>query len=486
MTSEGTGRTEGEQAGATLRPHRESLDLISHPQHPEPLMPTSRLAPTLSAAAMIAMIAGSITAQTVPSVNLGKASAKSKYTLGHLFSLQELPDGRVVASDTKEQVFRMVDLNKGDVGIVGKQGDDAESYRMASNILRLPGDSLGLYDPVGRKMLHLTPQGSVAGFVPLPTMSNNRRIGTLIGADQNGSLYFTLPEQFDTATKALVGTTGVTRFSPGADADEPQLTFRTRRADQVKLGGMMPFIFRDAIAIRSDGLMARVVADTYQVVWGRNGKETGRTGPLPFTPIMLSETEQKAVKDSVIEGLKSMMASGPGGPNGSSMGGAGRGSPMAAGAMSGGGDRTVVVMGGGGGAPVMMGSGSGVFVRELTAADAAKGGAGAAGDTKVITNAAFNPADLKFGEFPSYKPPMPQGNNVAMFDANGNLWVARSTVHGDAVPHYDVIAEGKGLIGRVNLPSGTRLLGFGKNVVYLARTEEGSDWLERYTMPKLQ
>jgi hypothetical protein len=37
----------------------------------------------------------------------------------------------------------------------------------------------------------------------------------------------------------------------------------------------------------------------------------------------------------------------------------------------------------------------------------------------------------------------------------------------------------------VNLPVGTRLLGFGKNTVYLARNDEGSDWLERYAMPKM-
>lgn len=446
-------------------------------------MPSARLASSLCAAVLIATVVGSLAAQAAPSLTLGKPNAKSKYTLGMLFALQELPDGRVVASDRKEQVFRLVDLNRGDVGLLGKQGDGADTYRTASAIFRLPGDSLGLYDSQGRKMLHVTPQGTVAGMIPLPTMSNNRRLGIPVGADFNQNLYFTISETFDTVTRALSGIGGITRLSPGADADEQQLTYRTRRTDQTKLTGSMPFVFRDAVAIRSDGLMARVVADTYQVIWGRNAKEIGRTGPLPFTPVMLDEHETKAAKDSVIDFMKSMMAGGaPGGTSFSN--GGGRGGAMA----MGGGDLVVVMMGGGGGgAPMIVGgAGSGAVMIERAVAEAKATGAAGGGDVKVVNGAAaFNPADMKFGEFPAYKPPMPSSGVVAMFDVAGNLWVARTSTHGDNVPHFDLIAEGKGLIARVNLPTGTRLLGFGKNSVYVARSDEGSDWLERYAMPKM-
>ncbi len=446
-------------------------------------MSPTRLAPALCAAAMIATLAGSSSAQTVATVNLGKANAKSKYALGNLFSLQELPDGRVVATDTKEQVFRLVDFNKGEVGLVGKQGDEADSYRSASSIFRLGGDTLALFDSQGHKLMRVTPQGTVAGFIAVPSMMGTRRLGLPIAADRSGSLYFRAQETFaDTATRTMSGVTTVNRLGIGADADEPQLSFRTRRADQVKpTGGAMPFIFADAIAIRNDGLIARVVSDTYQVVFGQNGKEISRTGPLPFTPVMLTVAESKAVKDSIIDWMKSMTA-GVGRPAAGGDGaGGGRGSPMAATSMGGGGDRVVIMGGGGGGGGGMaMGmAGGSAFTMKMDSASA-QGGRGA---TSVNT---FNPADMKFGDFPAYKPPMAaQGNRTAMFDANGNLWVARSTTHSDNVLHYDVIAEGKGLIGRVNLPAGARLMGFGKNSLYLARTEDGSDWLERYAMPKL-
>ncbi len=108
-----------------------------------------------------------------------------------------------------------------------------------------------------------------------------------------------------------------------------------------------------------------------------------------------------------------------------------------------------------------------------------------AGGAQVVTPGAMNFGDMPFGKFPETKPPIVSSGVVAMFDNAGNLWVARERVHGDVVPHYDVIAEGKGVIGHVNLPIGTRLVGFGKNAVLLAREEDGSDWLERYTMPKM-
>jgi hypothetical protein len=136
-----------------------------------------------------------------------------------------------------------------------------------------------------------------------------------------------------------------------------------------------------------------------------------------------------------------------------------------------------MVMGGGGGGMT--------FTRTMTDSGSAGGGANGA---KTITNPAFNPADIPM-VFPDMKPPMPSSGVTAMFDLNGNLWVARERVHGDAVPHYDIIAEGKGLIARINLPVGTRLVGFGKNAIYLARSEDTttgpSDWLERYAMPKM-
>jgi hypothetical protein len=138
----------------------------------------------------------------------------------------------------------------------------------------------------------------------------------------------------------------------------------------------------------------------------------------------------------------------------------------------------MIVSRGGGGLPINV---NGVDVTKALSA----GGGAPVPFFPDVTSPADRIAGQPLGTFPQFKPPIISTGVAALFDESGNLWVARERVHGDPVPHFDVIAEGKGVIARVNLPSGTRLVGFGKNSVYLARAEDGSDWLERYEMPKM-
>ena len=331
--------------------------------------------------------------------------------------------------------------------------------------------------------------GGIAAVVPLPTATpSKKRLGTLLGTDPTGAFYFNVNEQIDTATKALSGVANVTRVVPGATTDEPQLTYRTRRADQTKPSGITPYIFRDAVAIRADGLMARVVTDTYQVIWVRNGKETGRTGPLPYVFIADYDHRGGAAADQGFAGDRGdegndQAARRPGGaPRGGSADSAARKVAFGDG---GGGSQTFVIAGGGGGMATGMAIGAAGGQRVVINGTDVTAAATGAGGNAVAAPAAFNFADLPFGAFPATKPAILSSGVVAMFDYGGNLWVARERVHGDAVPHYDVIAEGKGVVAHVNLPTGTRLVGFGKNAVFLARDDEGSDWLERYAMPKM-
>ena len=265
-----------------------------------------RPAPILCAATMLAALGVSAVAQSP--VDL-KRNAKSKYTLGRIVGLHELPDGRVVVADSKEGVFRLVDLGKGDVGLIGKQGDGPDEYRTAVNVWPLPGDSLMLYDAGGRKFIRLSPTGAVAGVVAMPTGARRPTI-----ADATGAFYYTVTE-IDTAARAMKPMASLRRLRPGATTDEEMTKVTARRADQVKLSGMVPFVFRDAWTVREDGLVARVVSDTYQVIWSRDGKEAGRTGPLPFQPIPITAAEQQAIRDS----LAQMFKGGPMGGGGQTM-----------------------------------------------------------------------------------------------------------------------------------------------------------------------
>src|SRR5579862_4754642 len=232
---------------------------------------------------------------------------------------------------------------------------------------------------------------------------------------------------------------------------------------------MVPFVFRDAWAVRDDGLIARVSSDTYQVVWMRDGKETGRTGPMPYTPIEITAAEQQAIRDS----LKAGMGRGPmtmiAGPatGGQKIGDLARGGGLAV--SDGGGGQQVMVFssgggGGGGGTQTIITGGApgGGDAGAKAAAEAAAGGRGAppsAADMQKIQDMMAKMADVPAENFPPTKPAILSSGLVAIFDANGMLWVARERVRGDAIPKYDVIAEGKGVVAQVKLPAGTRLLG---------------------------
>jgi len=429
-------------------------------------MPVRRLTSLLAIAVFVAVLASPVRAQGTAPVDLGKRSARSKYQLGRIYSVQELPDGRVVASDIKEGAFRLIDLIKGDDALIGKQGDEPDQYRMARDILPLPGDSLWLYDPAGRKGLRLGPDGHVGAMVPFAAPAGSRGI-LPTAADGSGRLYFTVSE-FDTVARTMKPAATLRRVSPASGSVEDVTPINMRRADQVQAKGLLVFPFRDAWAVRKDGLVARVMADRYQVVWLRDGQVTGRTGPLPYTPIPISTAEQQAISDSVHQGMKNMVGT------------AGiAGQPNRVIGDGGGGGRAVAFGDGGGGGSIQIftrGSGDGGAVP--ASSSAANGGGRGTGQAMT-----FNPADIPIAPFPETKPAILSSGIVAAFDPNGTLWVARERVRGDNTPKYDLIVEGKGIVGQVKLPANTRIVGFGKSGVYLARVDGDAEWLERYALP---
>jgi len=405
-------------------------------------------------------IARPAAAQTVATMELGSRTGRTPFAFGAIGSVGELRDGRVVVADSRNRVYRIVDFAGNQMPVLGEPGDDPLQYRAAGQVMRWKADSLLLY--VGMRdqarYLHVSPTGeivaSTAGGSPAPpTLPENGgySISQPYGVDRDGAAYFLLSLTDSTFTPYELA--DVMKFS--ADGNHRTIVdyLRTRRKSQVyphepgTVVPLRPFDFADAWALRTDGLAARVVSDTYEVVWSRDGKETGRTGPLPFTPIPLNAAEQTAFRDSMIERFNPKPAADGGkAPSPAAGGGA------------------VARMGGGG---VTTGDNN---PRTFTPPPAAT--------TLKIPNIA---------PYQDRKPaiPNPRWQRVALFDLAGRLWVVRERAHGDDVPHIDIIEEGRGVVGHVNLPKHTLLGGFGANSVYLIMRDENGDWLERYPLPKL-
>lgn len=81
-------------------------------------------------------------------------------------------------------------------------------------------------------------------------------------------------------------------------------------------------------------------------------------------------------------------------------------------------------------------------------------------------------------ELPDYRPPF--GQQSALGDLDGNLWVRTSAPVGDAGPIYYVISRDNEVLDRIQLPQGRIVAGFGKGgIVYLGvRDAEGNARLE--------
>jgi hypothetical protein len=66
----------------------------------------------------------------------------------------------------------------------------------------------------------------------------------------------------------------------------------------------------------------------------------------------------------------------------------------------------------------------------------------------------------------------------------GEAWVLRTRPAGDKVPTCDVFNKAGALVKKVALNPNSRVVGFGKGTVYVARTDEDDlQWLQRYTRP---
>lgn len=92
-------------------------------------------------------------------------------------------------------------------------------------------------------------------------------------------------------------------------------------------------------------------------------------------------------------------------------------------------------------------------------------------------------ADPDEFEWPDRKPAFPDG--ALSVGPNGRFWLQRHVAAGES-RRFDVLDARGRRLGAVRLPAERRLEGFGRNSVYLSRTDDlDFVWLERYGLPTL-
>ena len=88
-------------------------------------------------------------------------------------------------------------------------------------------------------------------------------------------------------------------------------------------------------------------------------------------------------------------------------------------------------------------------------------------------------------QWPEFLPPFLNGAFV-QFAPDGYLWVERASSSPEDPPCFDILDDSGRRTHEVRLPVGTRVVGFGKESVYLVRWDEVDlEYLERYKRPRV-
>lgn len=344
--------------------------------------------------------------------------------------LRELPDGRVLVADMREKVLLLLDLARGTSSPVGREGAGPNEWAVASTLHAAPGDSTLMVDAPNNRFFRIAPSGVPAGTArfpeALPIFSSE-----VLGIDTGGRIILFAPRQPSPRHGPSTGVAEVLRYNPRTQRVDTVASLALPRgevsAGRILPGGRMqmvtnlPLSARDLAGVAPDGRVAVVRATPYRIEWiAPDG--TRRIGPDASPPnVRVTEAEKRAY-------VASQVVAGP-----------------------------VLVRGPGAAAP-------------------------SPGDRKSRPSS-MRPADIETllnpsMTWPEVKPPFL--DRAVYVAPDGHVWVLRTRAHDDPVPTYDVFDGAGRVVERVALPTRSRLLGFGKGTVYLARSDEDELlWLQR-------
>ena len=377
-------------------------------------------------------------AQAQQKLALTKPSAEYGEPFTNLRAIRELPDGRVLTADVTDKVVKIVDLRAGAEVAVGREGQGPEEYMLPMNLFATADGGALLQDMGNRRFLPIGVDGKIGKSVspPNPPAASNANGdrprmmmmgGGLIdarSADAQGNLYFQ----------------GMALNFEGEGADSvPIMRWHPSRTtvDTVAwlpvTADMRPRIQRDGgratVTVRMGGGSAW--AKQTQWVAAPDGRIAIVT-PEPYQLSWLKGSARSAgpvisyppvkVTDAEKKDYVARMA---------------RARP------------TVMTFGGGRAGPPPR----------------------------------IDPPRLEEIDFPETMPAF-SGRDAVLITPEGEVWVSRLRAGSDKTPRYDVFDQKGQRIGEVTLRPESRVVGFGKGTVYVARSDEDDlQYLERYPRP---
>jgi hypothetical protein len=388
--------------------------------------------------AAVAAATTALSAQGVPTRALTAPDAQVGEPFTFIGALRELRDGRVIVADTRDKVLQLVDVARGTVSQIGREGSGPGEYGLPLTVLPAAGDSTIVYDMLNSRFLVILPNGKPGTTFMLeqatPTRSQDGPAITQTALrnpraiDANGRLYFEgspisfgpdgVPRQADSIPvirhdrrSKRTDTVAWLRVSKDAASATSSGTSENRSVS-VRIGSNKPFDARDSWSVFPDGRIAVARLANYHVDIITPGVARVSGPPVPFTPVRVGNAEKAE--------YRKLMARSPS--------------------------------------------------LRMSITD----NNGSRQSSVSTTPAPFDEPE----SWPAVKPAF--ANNRVFVRATGEVWVQRQ-VAASAMPLFDVFNSTGRLVQRVTLPRGHQLVGFGNGTVYTVRLDEDDlQYLQRF------
>jgi hypothetical protein len=380
------------------------------------------------------------TTSNVQTRNLNRPEVEYSEPFTSIAGVRELRDGRVIVADPRDKTVQVIDLRAGSAQVLGREGSGPGEYGMPFRVLPMAGDTTGIGDLLNNRILMITPQGRVGGFVDLnvPSEGGGRagRGMVMVGnnmpsmSDSRGRMYMQgAPFAFVNGQPQPADSAPLIRWDRTTNKRDtlaflklPQNSSSIsggRGNVSIRIGGGAPFGSADQITVAPDGRVAIAHANPYSVTYVGDAGQRTNGQPIRYDRLRVSEGHKQEWRDAQKGSTRMMMTN-----------------------------------------------------------DNGRRSATMAPNTDVQ-----DPED--WGE--EFMPPFLSGlGSFLQFSQDGHLWVRRTGPAGQP-PTYDVIDRAGNLALKVVLPQRTRIVGFGNGTVYTIRLDEDDlQYLQRhrFAMPE--
>jgi len=379
----------------------------------------------------LAVLAATAPLAAQQKVALGKPLAETEESFTQISSVRELPSGKVLVSDSRDKIVQLVDLTTGTMTKVGREGQGPGEYSFPRALFGLPSGETLLHDMLGRRFLTILPDGKTGPIVDMPRPATGGPAGPAVaiglndvrGVDGRGRMYL---QSSPFSASGTADSLAILRWERiNSKMDTVAYVKAPSGTTASRSGGNF--------SMRIGGGKVWSPAEAWDV--SGDGR-IARVTPSPYRVIWYADGKPtggpvqpytpirvtKAEKDAYLENRR-------------------RNPPMAI---------------------------------RMTA-----GGSG----TRTEASAATGLPDPEFEET---MPPFTGGPGSAsvLGTPDGQVWVLRTRPATDKIPSYDVFDRTGALIKKVNLNPNSRVVGFGKGTVYVARSDEDDlQYLQRFAMP---